>query len=252
MRLAGKTAIVTGSTRGIGRAVAVAYAREGARVVVHGTTQAGVDTVVAEIAAAGGEATGCACRLGTREASASLVTTALETFGGLDILVNNAAIGGDPKLLDLTEETFDELVDVNLKGTFLTTQEAVRRAMAPQNHGKIINVSSHAGFRGAVNKTAYAATKMGVLGMTLVWANELARHHINVNCIAPAALTEMMGSIPEKRLAGLRTMFERNSVIQRVPVSEDCAPSFVFLASDDADYLTGQILQANGMPVHLL
>jgi 3-oxoacyl-[acyl-carrier protein] reductase len=252
MRLKHKVAVVTGSSRGIGRAVALRYASEGASVVVHGSRQDGVAGVVAEIEQLGGMAAGCACSLGTYEASAALVDTAIDRFGGIDILVNNAGISHTRKLVDLSETEFDAEIAVNLKATFLTTQLAVQRTMNRARGGKIINVTSHSAFRGSKTKTAYAASKMGVIGMTLVWANELAGAGINVNCVAPAANTDMMKEVSAKRLPALVDSFERASVLGRMPEAEDTAPVFLFLASSESDFLTGQVLGLNGQPMHLL
>lgn len=252
MKLAGKVAIITGSTRGIGRAVATRFAREGASVVVNGTRPEAVDQVVAEIRAQGGKAAPCACEIGDKEAANRLVDVAQENFGGLHILVNNAAISGTAKLHELTEEAFDREIRVNLRAVFVNTQAAVVRAMMPQQYGKIINVTSHAGFRGSPAKTPYAAAKMGVIGMTLSWANELTRFRINVNCVAPAAWTDMLEELPEKRRETLRENFTKTNVLQRLPTSEDVVDSFLFLASDESSFLTGQVLQASGQPLHVL
>lgn len=251
MRLDGKVAVVTGSSRGIGRGVAMLYAAQGARVLVHGSRPEGVEKTVEEIRLAGGVAAGCAADIGTREASERIVETALEQFGAIDILVNNAAIGQSYLLSDLTEEAFDREIEINLKGTFLTTQIALQRSLGARRGGKIINVTSHGALRGAKTKTAYAASKMGVVGMTLVWANELAHAGINVNCISPVANTDMLASTPPDRLPALIKSFERSSVLGRVPEVEDVAPIFLFLASAQSDFLTGQILSATGQAAYL-
>jgi len=251
-RLAGRVAIVTGSTRGIGQAVAHAFAREGAAIVVSGTREETVADCVAAIAAEGGRATGCAVDLGTRAAGDALVDAALAAFGRLDILVNNAMLSSTRPLLELREEDFDREVRVNLRGTVMTTQAAVARVMAPQRSGKIINMTSHAALRGAPNKTGYASTKAAIAGLTISWATEFVGLRINVNAVAPAAWTDSLEALPEARREKLRDTLARGSVLQRLPRADDLAGVMTFLASADSDYLTGQIIEANGQAMHLL
>jgi len=252
LRLKGKVAIVTGSSQGIGRACAVAMAREGAAVVINGTNPATVKLVVDEVRAAGGQAAACACEVGSKEAANLLVDTALGEFGGLHILMNNAAISLNAPLWEMTEADFDSVVRVNQRGTFLNTQAAVARVMREQKYGKILNVTSHAALRGTARHTSYAASKMGIVGMTMVWAGELASYKINVNCIAPAARTRMLEAVPPDRRETLYRHFARTNVLQRVPEPEDCAPTAVFLASDESQYLTGQVLLLNGEPSYMM
>jgi len=252
MRLQNKVAIVTGSGRGIGKAVALRFSREGAAVVVNDMREDAVTAVVAEIQSEGGRAAGCAGAIGGKEMANRLVDTALSAFGDLDILVNNAGTANTGKLHEYSEEDFDAEIRVNLRAPFLITQAAVARVFMQKNYGKIVNVTSHAGFRGAPGMTSYTASKMGLLGMTLGWANELLKHRITVNCVAPSAWTDMMQKLPEKRRETLRESLSKGSVLQRLPLPEDVADSFVFLASDESAFLTGQILQASGQPLHAL
>lgn len=251
-RLDGRVAIVTGSTRGIGRAVAQAYAREGAAVVVNGTRADASAAIADAIRESGGRAVACAAEIGSRHAAERLVAAALDTWGRLDILVNNAAISSTQALVDYSEAVFDREVAVNLRGVFLNTQVAVARAMAEQGSGKIINLTSFIATRGAAGKTGYAATKAAVAGLTLSWATELAPLRINVNAVAPSAWTDMAEGLPEARKAVMKEGMIRNSVLQRVALPEDLAGTMVFLASSDSDYLTGQILLVNGQAMHLL
>jgi 3-oxoacyl-[acyl-carrier protein] reductase len=252
-RLAGKACIVTGGGRGIGRAVALAFSGEGARVVVNDADAAAADAVVKEISELGGEGVADYGAIGSLEAAASVVNTALESFGGLDVLVNNAGVLRDRMLHNMSEEEFDLVVRVHLKGTWACGQAAVRhwRPLAKQEkeqgsnvHRKIINVTSASGLIGAAGQSNYAAAKMGIVGLTKSWAKELGRLAINVNAIAPAALTAMTEPLlrdpdaAEKRLARF--------ALGRYGEPEEIAPSFVFLASDESNYITGQVLCVDG------
>jgi len=251
-RLQGKVAIVTGSTRGIGKAVALRFAREGAAVVVNGTQPEPTEAVAQEIRGLGGQAVACAGAVGSKAMAERLVDAALQAFGNLHILVNNAAVSGTWRLEDYPEEEFDRELQVNLRGVFLNTQAAVARVFIPAGYGKVVNVTSHAGFRGSPSKSGYVASKMGVIGLSLGWANELLKHRITVNCVAPAAWTDMMESLPDKRKETLRESFSRGSVLQRLPLPDDVVDSFLFFASDESAYLTGQVLQPSGQPLHAL
>ena len=251
-KLAGKVAIVTGSTRGIGKAVALRFAREGAAVVTNGTRAESAEAVAQEIRDRGGRAVACAGEVGSKEMAGRLVDAALQAFGQLHILVNNAAVSGTWPLQEYPEQEFDRELQVNLRAVFMNTQAAVTRAFVPNGYGKVVNVSSHASFRGSPSKSGYVASKMGVIGLTLGWANELLKHRITVNCVAPAAWTDMMESLPDKRKETLRESFTRGSVLQRLPLPEDVVDSFLFFASDESAYLTGQVLQPSGQPLHAL
>jgi NAD(P)-dependent dehydrogenase (short-subunit alcohol dehydrogenase family) len=251
MKLENKVAIVTGSGRGIGRAVALAFAKEGAAVVVNDIDGEVAEAVVKEIAEAGGKAAACVTGVGSKAAADALVDTALGKFGSLHILVNNAGVTRDALLHKMTEEEWDQVVTIHLRGTFLNSQAAVRVMMENQ-YGKIVNVTSIAGTRGNVGQSNYSAAKMGIVGLTLTWAKELARHKINVNCISPAAVTRMTDAIPEKVRVQMFAQMAKESVLQRVGGPEDVAPLAVFLASEDSYYLTGQVVGATGGPMSLL
>jgi 3-oxoacyl-[acyl-carrier protein] reductase len=139
-----------------------------------------------------------------------------------------------------------------VKSVFLNTQTAVRRAFLRQEYGKVLNFTSHAGVRGTASYSAYAASKMAIVGLTMVWAHELARVHINVNCIGPAAWTDMLSSTTPERQATLKAHFARSNVLQRVGEADDVAPTALFLVSDDAQYVTGQVLLVNGEPMYVM
>lgn len=251
-RLEGLTVIITGAGRGIGRTTAEAYAREGGAVIVNDVSADRVDETVAAIRGRGGCAEGCVATVGDRDAANRLVDAALATFGTLDVLVNNAAVSGTRQLLDFTEADFDREVRANLRGPVLLAQAAITRAMAPRGRGRIINLTSHAALRGAPNKTGYAATKLGLVGLTLAWAAELAPLRITVNCVAPAAWTDKLEALPEARRETLRIRLARDGVLGRLAMPEDVTGTMVFLASVGADHLTGQVIGANGQVMHLL
>jgi 3-oxoacyl-[acyl-carrier protein] reductase len=249
-RLAGRRCIVTGAGGGIGRAVARAFAAEGAQVVVNDLDKTAADEVVAEI---GGSAVANYEAIGTVATAESLLATALEAFGGVDVLVNNAGILRDRMMHTMSEEEFDQVIEVHLKGTWACGRELVRhwRPLAKKEREangaqsrKIINVTSASGLIGAVGQSNYAAAKMGIVGLTKTWAKELGSLNINVNAIAPAALTSMTEPLLEdpdtaaKRLARF--------ALGRYGAPEEIAPSFVFLASSESDYITGQILCVDG------
>ena len=252
-RLAERSCIVTGAGRGIGRAVALALAAEGALVVVNDVDQQTADTVVKEIEEAGGTAVANTDPIGTVAAAESLLQTALDSFGKLDVLVNNAGILRDKMLHNMSEEDFDQVIQIHLKGTWACGRAVVQhwRPLAKEEaergqpqHRKIINVSSASGLRGSVGQSNYAAAKMGIVGMTKTWAKELGRLSINVNAIAPAALTAMTEPLIQDP-ADRKTRFARFA-LGRYGEPEEIAPAFVFLASDDSNWITGQVLNVDG------
>ncbi|MEW5826913.1 MAG: 3-oxoacyl-ACP reductase FabG [Candidatus Bipolaricaulota bacterium] len=241
MRLAGKVAMITGAGRGIGREAATLFAREGARVVVADVDPQG-EKVVLEIRSHGGEATFARGDVTSREQCSALVESAVSAFGRIDILVNNAGITRDAQLVKLSENDFDRVIAVNLKGTFNLTQ-AVAPRMLDQGSGRIINVSSVVGVYGNFGQTNYAATKAGVIGMTKVWARELGRKGITVNAVAPGFIqTEMTEGVPEKVLDLMRS----RTPLGRLGTARDVANVYLFLASDDAAYVNGSVVCVDG------
>jgi len=239
--LENKVAVITGSGRGIGRAIALRFAEEGAKVVVNDIDRDVAEEVVNEIKQRGGEAVVAVGSVANREEAQNIIKAAVENFGRIDILVNNAGIIRDALLLKMTEEQWDEVINCHLKGTFNCTQAAANY-MKEQKSGKIINITSWAGLYGNIGQANYCAAKAGIIGLTKSNAKELARYNINVNAIAPAAMTRMVESIPEQI---------RNQMLQMIPLRrfaepEEMGPAVVFLASDAANYITGQVLCVDG------
>lgn len=242
MQLNEKVAVVTGASRGIGRVVALDLARRGARIVASGRDAAALDSLAAEIVAAGGEALAVAADVAVGADADRLVAAAVERFGRLDILVNNAGITRDGLLLRMKDEDWDAVLDTNLKGAFLCTRAAAK-VMSKQKGGRIINISSVVGEMGNPGQANYCASKAGLLGLTKSVARELARRNVTVNAITPGFIvTDMTDSLPEKA---------RDELVSQIPLGrfgtpEDIAFSVAFLASDPAGYITGQVLGVNG------
>jgi len=253
-RLQDKVCIVTGAGRGIGRAIALAFAAEGARLVINDVEENVAAEVVSEVEALGGAAVVNGEAIGTVAAAESLVSTALEAFGEIDVLVNNAGILRDKMLHKMSEEDFDLVIQVHLKGTWACGRAVVQHwrplakeeaaSGAPQRHRKIVNVTSPSGLIGSVGQSNYSAAKMGIVGLTKTWAKELGSLAINVNAVSPTALTAMTEPLmvdPEaakKRLARFP--------LGRYGAPEEIAHGFVYLASEESNYVTGQVLCIDG------
>lgn len=245
MRLKGKVGVVTGSSRGIGRAIAIKFAKEGAAVVVNSRKKASAQKVVDEIKKTGGKAIAVAGDVSKAETAKKLVDAAVKKFGSLDVFVNNAGVVSYSNFVDLKEKEWDSLMDVDLKGVFLCSQAAARQMIKQGNGGKIINISSIAGFIGFHDLPHYCAAKAGVIELTKQMALELALHRINVNSIGPGAIqTEMT-----KELEGDPKAIEQ--ILTRIPLGrlgqpEEIANVAVFLASDEASYITGVTIFVDG------
>jgi len=242
LRLKDKVAIVTGSTKGIGYETVKTFAREGAKVVICGTRENAINEVVEEIKAAGGEALGFKVDVSNRAQVDEMVAEVKKIWGRIDILVNNAGITADAMLKKMTEEQFDRVININLKGVFNCAQ-AVLETMTGQGSGVILNATSVVGLYGNIGQTNYAAAKWGVIGMTKTWAKELGRKGIRVNAVAPGFITTpMTEAVPEKVL----DMMKEKTPLQRLGKPEDVANAYLFLASDEASFITGAVLSVDG------
>jgi len=245
MRLKDKSALVTGSSRGVGRAVALAYGREGANVVVNYTSnENAANEVVSAIEGMGSKAVAVKADVAKKTDVDHLVQTTLDTFGRLDVLVNNAGFTRPAMMLKMTEEQWDQVLDIHLKGAFLCTQAAGRQ-MKEQNSGKIINVMSVAGLVGTVGQINYSAAKGGILSMTKSIARELARYNVCANVISLGIVTTDMSekiTTDEK----LKEIYMNRILLKRFAEPDDISPAFVFLASDEGNYITGQLLCVDG------
>ncbi|UCE19232.1 MAG: 3-oxoacyl-ACP reductase FabG [Gemmatimonadota bacterium] len=242
MRLKEKVAIITGSAQGIGKEAALTFAQEGAKVIVCDVIEDAGRRTVKEIQERGGTALFVMCDVTRRDSVRHMVDQALREFGQIDILVNNAGILQDATLLKMTEDQWDAVINVNLKGVFNCTQ-AVAQIMVEQGFGKIINTSSVVGLYGNFGQTNYVATKSGIIGMTKVWAKELGRKGVNVNAVAPGFIaTEMVKKMPEKIL----TMMKEKTPLNRLGQPRDVAHVYLFLASDESNFINGAVISVDG------
>ena len=242
MRLTNKTAVITGAGQGIGWTTALLFAKEGANIVVADINGENAAATVNAISAAGGKAVAVTVNVAKLSECEALVRTAVERFGSIEILVNNAGITRDATLAKMTEEQFDQVIAVNLKGVFNMTK-AVSPVMAEKGYGRIVNTSSVVGLYGNFGQTNYVATKSGVIGMTKVWARELGRKGITVNAVAPGFIaTDMIATVPEKVITGIK----ERTPLQRLGEPIDIANAYLFLASDEAAFVSGTVLSVDG------
>jgi len=243
MSFEGKTALVTGGSRGLGRAVCLELAKGGANVIFcYAGNDAAAQKTVQAAEAAGAKTLALRCDVTDAAQVQALVNTAVERFGRVDILVNNAGITRDNLLMRMSEADFDAVIAANLKGAFLC-MKAVSRPMLKQRYGRIVNLSSVVGLRGNAGQVNYAASKAGVIGMTKSLAKELASRRITVNAVAPGFMeTDMTAALPDAaRAAALGSI-----PMARLGAPEDVARAVAFLASDSAAYITGQVLAVDG------
>jgi len=245
MRLKDKVALVTGSSRGVGKAVALGFAKEGAQVVINYTSnEAAANEVVAAVEGMGSRAIAVRADVAQKKDAKDLVGATVETFGRIDILVNNAGFTRPALLLKMSEEQWDQVVDIHLKGAFLCTQAAGLH-MKDQKNGKIINVMSVAGLVGTVGQVNYSAAKGGILSMTKSIARELARYNVCCNVISLGIVaTDMTEKIRTDEK--LREIYMNRILLKRFAEPDDISPAFVFLASDESNYITGQLLCVDG------
>jgi len=241
-RLSNKVSIITGAAQGIGQATALKFAKEGATVIVCDVKQAGVDEVVAQCQALGATALGFVMDVTQRPMVDAVVAQVKAKFGRIDVLVNNAGITQDARLQKMTIEQFDKVIDVNLRGVFHCTQ-AVADGMVAQGSGVILSASSVVGLYGNFGQTNYAATKFGIIGFTKTWSRELGPKGVRVNAVAPGFIaTPMVAAMPEKVLADLAAKVQ----LRRMGQPEEIANVYAFLASDEASYINGEVIEVSG------
>jgi len=245
MKLAEKIAVVTGSSRGVGRAVALGFAAEGADVVINFTSnEKAANEVVDLITDMGQKAVAVKADVADKDEVEQLFNQTLDAFGKIDILVNNAGFTRPALMLKMTEEQWDQVVDIHMKGAFLCAQAAAKQ-MKEQNSGKIINVTSVAGLVGTVGQINYSAAKGGIISMTKSMARELARYNICANVISLGIVaTDMTEKIRTDEK--LKDIYMNRILLKRFAEPDDISPAFVFLASNDSDYITGQLLCVDG------
>ena len=245
MRLAGRAAVVTGSSRGVGRSIALAFAKEGADVLVNYTSSEGPALdVVNEIRAMGRKSCAVKADVAVKAEVENMMNTAKQEFGRLDIVVNNAGFTRPAMLTKMSEEQWDAVVDAHLKGPFLCIQ-AASRYFQEQQYGKIINVSSVAGLVGTVGQVNYSAAKGGILSLTKSVAREMARYNVCANVISLGIVeTDMTEKIRSDEK--LKEIYMNRILMKRFATASDISPAFVFLASSGSDYITGQLLCVDG------
>lgn len=242
MRLKDKVAIITGAGRGIGQATALKFAREGARVMVCDIKQDWIDDTVKQCQALGAQAIGQIADVRDMKSLEALAKATVDQWGRIDVLVNNAGIVADAQLKKMTEEQFDSVISINLKGVYNCTKAVVNQMLAQQS-GVILNASSIVGLYGNFGQTNYAAAKFGVIGMAKTWARELGRKGIRSNAVCPGFIsTPIISTVPDKVIHAL----EERVPMGRLGKPEEIANTFAFLASDEASYINGAVIEVSG------
>ncbi|WP_129630049.1 3-oxoacyl-ACP reductase FabG [Candidatus Oscillochloris fontis] len=242
MRLKNKVAIVTGGGQGIGRQTALTFAREGAKVVVADVNMTAAQAVATEIEQADGQARAVFLDAARTESVEVAMRAANEWGGGINILVNNAGITRDARMQKMTEDQWDAVIGVNLKGVWLCSKYAAPY-MITHGNGVILNAASVVALYGNFGQSNYVAAKSGVIGMTKTWARELGPSGIRVNAVAPGFIqTDMIASVPDKVIESMK----ERTPLRRIGVSEDIANAYLFLASDEASFITGTVLSVDG------
>jgi len=241
-RLKDKIAIITGGADGIGKATAIKFTTEGATAIIWDVQEKKGKTLVEEIKLSGGKAIFFKVDTTNVAQVETAVNAAIEKFGTIDILINNAGITRDASFKKMTHEQWQQVIDVNLTGVFNCTK-AVVPFMLDSGYGKIVNASSVVGLYGNFGQTNYVATKAGIIGMTKTWAREFGRKGINVNCVAPGfTLTDMVAKMPENVLESMKSKVP----LGRLASPEDMANAYLFLCSDEASYINGHTLSVDG------
>ena len=242
MRLQNKVAVITGAASGIGLATAVKFAQEGAFIAICDLNQAGIDAAIKEVEAVGGQALGYVVDVTKPDQIAAMRDALLAEKGRIDVLVNNAGIVMDAQLIKMTEDQFDKVIDINLKGTY-NMARALVDTMVAQGAGVILNASSVVGVYGNFGQTNYAATKFGVIGMVKTWAKELGKKGIRANAVCPGFVaTPILKAMPEKVLQGM----EEKVPMRRLADPTEIANVYAFLASDEASYINGAAIEVTG------
>ena len=242
MRLQNKVAVITGAASGIGLATAVKFAQEGAFIAICDLNQAGIDAAIKEVEAVGGQALGYVVDVTKPDQIAAMRDALLAEKGRIDVLVNNAGIVMDAQLIKMTEDQFDKVIDINLKGTY-NMARALVDTMVAQGAGVILNASSVVGVYGNFGQTNYAATKFGVIGMVKTWAKELGKKGIRANAVCPGFVaTPILKAMPEKVLQGM----EEKVPMRRLADPSEIANVYAFLASDEASYINGAAIEVTG------
>ena len=241
--LAGRVAIVTGGSRGIGAAIAASLAEDGAAVVVSGRDAERLERTVKELEGLGRAAHGVVAGAGSREDCDRLVEAAKERFGRVDILVNNAGITRDGLLVRMKDEDWDRVIEVNLRGAFLMTRAVTKAMVRQKSGGRIVNITSTAGVMGNAGQANYSAAKAGLIGLTKAAARELAHWSILVNAVAPGLIeTDMAAALPAQAREALLAQVP----LERIGAAHEVAEMVRFLAGDGAAYITGQVFHVNG------
>jgi 3-oxoacyl-[acyl-carrier protein] reductase len=242
LKLKGRVALITGAAQGIGKSIALLLAQNGANIVVSDINLERAEETAKEIESIGSKAMAVKVDVANLKEVEQMVGAVLEKFGKIDILVNNAGITRDKLILRMTEEDWDAVLNVNLKGTFNCTKVVVRH-MAKQRSGKIVSIASVVGEMGNAGQANYSASKAGVIGLTKTIAREFAQRRINVNAIAPGYIeTPMTEILPEKVKEELKSLIP----MERLGKPEDVAEAVLFLVSEESNYITGQVLNVNG------
>ena len=241
--LEGKVAVITGGANGLGKATALLFSEHGAKIVIIDINQEAGNKVVSEIIENGGIASFIKTDISKSAEVIKMMDSVIATYGGVDILINNAGILADAQLVKMTEETWDRVININLKGIFLCGQVAAKAMIEKDNGGVILNTSSVVGIYGNFGQSNYVASKAGVIGMTKTWARELGKYNIRVNAVAPGFMkTEIIKDMPEKII----NYMKEKVYLKRMGEPEDIANAFLYLASDMGKYVNGTVLSVDG------